>query len=66
MIVEPQYRRAALSGEVATRVRDLIRDICGQHEVQIVKGHIAKDHVHLMVSGSGSRMITVLSATLRR
>jgi putative transposase len=45
-----KYRRPALSGEVATRVRDLIRDICGQHEVQIVKGHVAKDHVHLMVS----------------
>jgi len=44
-----KYRRPALSGEVATRVRDLIRDICGQHEVQIVKGHVAKDHVHLMV-----------------
>ena len=45
-----KYQRPALSGEVATRVRDLIRDICGQHEVQIVKGHVAKDHVHLMVS----------------
>src|SRR5580700_5395055 len=32
------------------RVRDLIRDICGQHEVQIMKGHVAKDHVHLFVS----------------
>ena len=32
------------------RVRDLIRDICAQHEVQIMKGHVAKDHVHLFVS----------------
>jgi putative transposase len=39
-----------LTGEVGTRVRDLIRDICGQHEVKIVKGHVAKDHVHLFVS----------------
>jgi len=37
-------------GEVATRVRDLIRDICAQHEVQIMKGPVAKDPVHLMVS----------------
>src|ERR1700729_4163005 len=42
-----KYRRPALSGEVATRVRDLIREICGQHEVTIMKGHVAKDHVHL-------------------
>jgi transposase InsO family protein len=32
------------------RVRDLIRDICAQHEVKIMKGHVAKDHVHLFVS----------------
>ena len=30
-----KYRRLALTGEVATRVRDLIRDICAQHEVKI-------------------------------
>ena len=30
-----KYRRPALTGEIATRVRDLIRDICGQHEVSI-------------------------------
>jgi len=45
-----KYRRPALSGEVATRVRDLIRDICAQHEVDIMKGHVAKDHVHLFVT----------------
>ena len=45
-----KYRRAALTGEVAVRVRDLIREICGQHEVTIMKGHVAKDHLHLFVS----------------
>ena len=45
-----KYRRAALKGEVATRTRDLIRDICGQHEVKILKGHVSKDHVHLFLS----------------
>ena len=43
-------RRGAVTGEVAVRVRDLTRDICGQHEVRIIKGHVAKDHVHLFVS----------------
>ena len=45
-----KYRRGALTGEVATRVRDMIREICGQHEVTILKGHVAKDHLHLLVS----------------
>ncbi len=45
-----KYRRPALTGEVALRVRDMIREICGQHEVTIMKGHGAKDHLHLFVS----------------
>jgi putative transposase len=32
------------------RVRDLIRDIGGQHEVKIRKGQVAKDHVHWFLS----------------
>ena len=45
-----KYRRPALTGEVALRVRDLIRDICAQHKVKILKGHVSRDHVHLFVS----------------
>lgn len=44
------YRRPVLSGEVGVRARDLIRDICAQHGVNIMKGHVAKDHVHPFVS----------------
>src|SRR5919205_2506394 len=45
-----KYRRAALSGDVGTRVRELIREICAQEDVVIITGHVAKDHVHLLVS----------------
>ena len=45
-----KYRRPALTGDVAVRVRDLIRDICGQHDVAMLTGHVSKDHVHLLVS----------------
>ena len=37
-------------GLVAQRVRELIRGICKEHEVEIIKGHVSKDHVHLFVS----------------
>jgi putative transposase len=45
-----KYRKQVLIGEAATRVRDLIREICGEHDVKIMKGHVSKDHVHLLVS----------------
>ena len=45
-----KYRKPVLVGDAAARVRDLIREICGTHDVKIMKGHVSKDHVHLLVS----------------
>ena len=45
-----KYRKAALLGEPAVRLRDLIREICDQLDVKIMQGHVSRDHVHLFVS----------------
>ena len=45
-----KYRYHVLAGEVAIRARELIRQSCMSRDVKILKGHIAKDHVHLLVS----------------
>lgn len=45
-----KYRKPVLRGEVGVRVRALMRQICKQHEVTILRGHVARDHVHLFVS----------------
>ena len=31
-------------------VRELIRQVCREAEVEILRGHVSKDHVHLLVS----------------
>ena len=45
-----KYRKPVLGGEVGKRVRELIRGICKQQEVEILSGHVSKDHIHLFVS----------------
>jgi putative transposase len=45
-----KYRKAVMRGDVAMRVRELIRQVCRAEEVDILKGHVSKDHVHLFVS----------------
>ena len=45
-----KYRKQVLVGGVAERTRELIREICKSNEVEILKGHVAKDHIHLFVS----------------
>lgn len=45
-----KYRKKVLSGVIAERVRELLRGICKEHEVEILQGHISVDHVHLFLS----------------
>ena len=45
-----KYRYHVLEGEVRLRVREIIRQICQQHDLLIEQGHISKDHVHILVS----------------
>ena len=45
-----KYRKPVLRGEIAERVRELIRQICKAKDVEILKGHVSKEHVHIFVS----------------
>jgi putative transposase len=45
-----KYRKRILRGEIAIRLRELIRQTCATLEVYIESGHVAVDHVHLLVS----------------
>ena len=45
-----KYRYHVLAGEVKLRVREIIRQICQQHDLLIEQGHVSKDHVHILVS----------------
>ena len=45
-----KYRKPVLTREIGTRVRDLVRMICASLDVEIVKGNVSRDHVHLLVS----------------
>ena len=46
----PKYRKRILTGKVAERTRDLLRQICMEHEVHIISGKIVADHVNMFVS----------------
>ena len=49
-VFSTKYRKPALKGAIGTRVRDLIREICRTLDVEILKGHVRPDHVHLLLS----------------
>jgi len=45
-----KYRKPVLRGEIAERVRELIREICKAKDIEILKGHVSRDHVHVFLS----------------
>ena len=45
-----KYRKPVLRGEIALRLRDLVRQTCASLDVYILSGHVAADHVHLLLS----------------
>ena len=45
-----KYRKAVLTGQVGIRLRELVREICRTNEIEILQGHVSRDHVHILVS----------------
>jgi len=45
-----KYRFKILRGEMRERVREIIRQVCGELGVTIISGVLSSDHVHMFVS----------------
>ena len=45
-----KYRYQVLQGDVALRLRELVRQTCETFEIKILSGVVSKDHVHIVIS----------------
>lgn len=45
-----KYRKPVLSKEIGKRLRELIMQVCTSMDIHIIKGHVSRDHIHMMVS----------------
>jgi len=50
LVWSTKYRYEVLRGDIQVRCRDLIRQTCDSLDIQILKGVVSKDHVHLHIS----------------
>lgn len=46
----PKYRRKVIYGQVREELRDVFRRLARQKECEIETGHLAPDHVHMLIS----------------
>lgn len=60
-----KYRYKVLEGDVQHRCRDLLIQICNSENVQILKGVVSKDHIHMHVEYPSSLSISILVKKLK-
>jgi putative transposase len=61
----PKYRKSVLTGEVAVRVREIIRQIAAEHELEIISGKVARDHVHVFLSYRPTQKVSQIMQWLK-
>lgn len=50
LVWSTKYRFKVLTGRVRLRVRDICRQVCRENDVEILRGVLSSDHVHMFVS----------------
>jgi len=50
LVWSTKYRYEVLRGDVQIRCRELIRQSCDSLDIQILKGVVSNDHIHLHIS----------------
>ena len=61
-----KYRFKLLTGVVAQRCREIIKHNCDQMEIDIIKGIINKDYVHILISCPPNISITQIIKVLKK
>lgn len=61
----PKYRKPILTGEVAVRVRDVLRSIAAEHELEILSGEVARDHVHVLLAYRPTQRVSQIMQWLK-
>ncbi len=50
VVIVPKYRRRKFYGSLRGEIGKVLRDLCWQQEIELVKGNALPDHVHLLLS----------------
>ena len=50
LVWSTKYRYKVLQGNIQLRVREIIRQVCAENGVEIIRGVLSSDHVHMFVS----------------
>jgi len=65
LVCSTKYRYKVLPGDVWPRVREIIRQVWGECGVDIIRGVLSSDHVHMFVSIPAQRAVSDLMRVMK-
>ena len=65
LVWSTKYRYKLLRGDLQVRVRDIVRQVCAENGVEILKGVVSSDHVHVFVSIPPKLAVSVLMRKIK-
>ena len=61
-----KYRYKVLKADVGLKVRELIKQTCEGFEIEIIKGVVSQDHVHIFVSAPRNLALSEIMRRIKR
>lgn len=50
IVFTSKYRRKTIYNQLKIDIRDILKQLCSYKGVEIIEGHVMRDHVHMLVS----------------
>jgi putative transposase len=60
-----KYGYTILMGDIALRTRNIIREICSQNDITIVRGNVRANHVHMLVSAPSHMSVAKIAQVMK-
>jgi putative transposase len=65
IVIVPKYRYQVFSREVKESIKDELRKLCLWMRVQIIEGHVCKDHIHMCITIPPKMAVSEVVGTLK-
>ncbi len=65
VVLVPKYRYQVFGKEVREAVRDELKKLCLWMRVEVLEGHVARDHVHMCLSIPPKHAVSEVMGTLK-
>ena len=65
IIFTPKYRRKVIYNQYRKDLGEILRELCRYKHVEIIEGHLMRDHVHMLVMKPPSLSVSAFMGYLK-